>query len=311
MANVQLLRREQIPGLYISGMMVWFHDVEGLARHAVLGGLYSDGWCGMALTMNVGTDRLVAYKSPYGRGQKGSTAMDYLNAIADAHKKLDELLSQPQGTWPKIGEGRVPLPTVDVPRRTGSLTIDGDPSEPAWRNAARIELVLGYPDGQPRDGEPTVIRLCYDDQAIFVTADCPLTKGKQLDVPHRGRDNAKMWVQEGVEMFFAPDRSEQRYAQIIVSPMGDIYDALGDIAGGTGKFATITWNTDVIAGARRADDRYVFEASIPFRDFADAPQDGDEWGANFYRFVRELDWSPTYGSFHETARFGTLRFVNP
>ena len=287
MANVQLLRREQIPGLYISGMMVWFHDVEGLARHAVLGGLYSDGWgawCGMALTMNVGTDRLVAYKSPYGRGQKGSTAMDYLNAIADAHKKLDELLAQPQGTWPKIGEGRVPLPTVDVPRRTGSLTIDG---------------------------EPTVIRLCYDDQAIFVTADCPLTKGKQLDVPHRGRDNAKMWVQEGVEMFFAPDRSEQRYAQIIVSPMGDIYDALGDIAGGTGKFATITWNTDVIAGARRADDRYVFEASIPFRDFADAPQDGDEWGANFYRFVRELGWSPTYGSFHETARFGTLRFVNP
>ena len=66
-------------------------------------------------------------------------------------------------------------------------------------------------------------------------------------MPHRGRDNAKMWVQEGVEMFFAPD----------------------------------------------------------------APQDGDEWGANFYRFVRELGWSPTYGSFHETARFGTLRFVNP
>ena len=311
-ANVQLLRREGIPGLYISGMMVWFHDVESLARNAVLGGLYSDGWgawCGMALTMNVGTDKPAAYKSPYGRGQKDSTAMDYLNRLAEAHKQLDQLLTQPQDTWPGIGEGRVPLPTLDVPRRTGDLAINGDPSEAAWQDAARIELVLGYPDGKPRDGEPTVIRICYDDQAIYVTADCPLTRDKKLDVPHRGRDNAKLWAQEGIEMFFAPDRSKQRYAQIIVSPMGDIYDALGDIAGGTGKFATITWSTDVVAAAKRSEDRYVFEASIPFKDFADAPKAGDKWGANFYRFVQELGWSPTYGSFHEAARFGTLRFV--
>ena len=312
-ANVGLIQSEGIPGLYISGMMIWFHDVESLARNALLGGLYSDGWgvwCGMALTMNVGTDKPVAYESPYGRGQKGSTAMDYLNRIAEAHKQLDQLLTQPQDAWPKIGEGRTPLPTVDIPRRTGDLTLDAVPSEPAWRNAARIELVLGYSDGQPRDGEPTVIRICYDDQAIYVTADCPLTKDEKLEVPHRGRDSAKMWSQEGIEMFFAPDRAKPRYAQVLVSPLGDIYDALGDVTGGTGKFANLAWNTDVTAAAKLSDDRYVFEARIPFADFADAPKPGDEWGANFYRFVKGIGWSPTYASFHETARFGTLRFVN-
>ena len=112
-------------------------------------------------------------------------------------------------------------------------------------------------------------------------------------------------------MFFAPDRSQrQRYAQVVVSPRGDVYDALGDVASGTGKFATLAWNTDVRAAAKRTNDRYSLEASIPYEDFAEAPAPGDEWGANFYRFVRELGWSPTYGSFHETARFGTLRFVN-
>ena len=85
--------------------------------------------------MNVGTDKPVAYKSPYGRGQEGSTAMDYLNRLAEAHKQLDQLLTQPRDTWPRIGEGRVPLPTVDVPRRTGDLIIDGDPSEAAWQDA--------------------------------------------------------------------------------------------------------------------------------------------------------------------------------
>ena len=200
--------------------------------------------------------------------------------------------------------------TVDIPRRTGDLTLDAVPSEPAWRNAARIELVLGYSDGQPRDGEPTVIRICYDDQAIYITADCPLTKGEKLEVPHRGRDSAKMWSQEGIEMFFAPDRAKPRYAQVLVSPLGDIYDALGDVTGGTGKFANLAWNTDVTAAAKLSDDRYVFEARIPFADFADAPKPGDEWGTNFYRFVKEIGWSPTYASFHETARFGTLRFVN-
>ena len=87
------------------------------------------------------------------------------------------------------------------------------------------------------------------------------------------------------------------------------HDQSTGIAGGTGKFATIAWSTDVSAAARCADDRYVFEASIPFKDFADAPEAGEKWGANFYRFVRELGWSPTYGSFHETARFGTLSFM--
>ena len=46
------------------------------------------------------------------------------------------------------------------------------------------------------------------------------------------------------------------------------------------------------------------------KELADAPKAGDKWGANVYRFVRELVWSPTYGSFQKTARFGTLRFVN-
>ena len=106
-ANVQLLRREGIPGLYISGLMVWFHDVAGLARNAILGGLYSDGWdawCGMALTMNVGTDKPAAFKSPCGRGQVGSTAMDYLSRLAEAHKQLDLTADPAEGSvWQMPG----------------------------------------------------------------------------------------------------------------------------------------------------------------------------------------------------------------
>ena len=307
-ANVQRVRGDGLPALYISGHMLWYQTPEVLAENALISSLYGDGWWawyGGALLTNVGTDHPDAFKSPYGR-TKGTTAMDYHNRLAKMHARLEQLVAAPRKQWPKPAEVAAP-PSMDVPRRKGPVAIDGRLGEPAWRGAATFELSLTR--GADATTVATTVRACWDEEAVYVAYECQLPEGHKLTAPERGRDNAKMWQHDGIEIFLAPNRSTKRYAQIMVSALGDGCDLLVDVGGGTAKYGTPAWSTDVGAAASATDGRYVIEVRIPFKDLAPAPKPGDTWGANFYRFLPDCAaWSPTYGGFHSPARFGAVTF---
>ena len=280
-----------------------------LADNALIASLYGDGWWGWfggALMNNVGLDKPAAFKSPYGR-VKGTTAADYLDRLAEMHTQLDDLLARPQKDWPQPEAVPEP-PAVEVVRRADEITIDGQLDERAWQSVEPIRLKL------TRQAEPvtvaTTVRLCWDDQALYVAYECRLPRGEALHVPERGRDNAKLWQFDGVEIFIAPHRSTKRYAQFMVSALADVCDLLVDVDAGTGKYGSPVWSTDVRAGAAHSKGSYTLEVRIAFKDLAKAPRNGDAWGANFYRFRPDAAaWSPTYGGFHSPASFGTLRFV--
>ena len=309
LANVQRIRSEGIPARYLSGLMVYQQEPADFANNALVGALYGDGWWawyGGALLNNTGLDKPIAFKSPYGRAMN-TTAAQYHEALAASHAKLDELVSAKPDSWPKMKEVPPP-PTVDVPRRKSPVTLDGTLAEPTWKRAASFQLPT------TRFGErttvDTTVRLCWDDDALYVAYESQLQEGKAVHAPERGRDNTKMWQHDGIEIFVAPNRSTKRYAQFMVSALADIADLIVDIDGGTGKYGSPSWNTTAEAGATDDQHGYVVEVRIPFADLDTPPKPGDAWGANFYRFLPDgAAWSPTYGGFHSPARFGTLRFA--
>ena len=310
LANIQRVRRDGLPALYLGGHWFLTQSPDMMADNVLIASLYGDGWWawfGAAVMNNVGLGDLDGFKPPYGR-VKGTTAADYLGRLAKMHAQLDDLLAGPQKAWPK--PTAVPEPPVTkVARRASEITIDGQLDESTWQSVVPIPLKL------TRHAEPvtvgTTVRLCWDDQALYVAYECELPPDKALDVPERGRDNANLWVHDGVEIFIAPNRSTKRYAQFMVSALADVCDLLIDVDAGTGKYGSPAWSTDVHAGAQRSEGSYTLEVRIPFKDLAKAPKSGDAWGANFYRFIPdESAWSPTYGGFHSPASFGTLRFVD-
>ena len=188
------------------------------------------------------------------------------------------------------------------------IWLSGDLTEAAWQHAAIFQLPT------TRFGRmttvATTVRLCWDDDTLYVAYEAQLPEGKALTVPERGRDNAKLWRYDGVEIFLAPDRSRPRYGQFMVSALADICDSLIDVDGGTGTTGSPAWSTDVQAGARNDKNGYVLEVRIAFADLGTPPKAGDVWGANFYRYLPEgAAWSPTYGGFRTPTRFGTIRFV--
>ena len=305
LANIQRVRRDGLPAMYLSGHMLHEQSPDMLADNSLIGSLYGDGWWawfGGALVHEL-DDK--PFKAPYGR-VKGTTAADYLDRLATMHTQLDELLSGQQEDWPKPKAVPEP-PAVDVVRRAGEIAIDGQLTEKDWQGLEPINLTLTRYAGAVTVA--TTVRLCWDDQALYVAYECQLPNRAWI-VPQRGRDNAKIWEFDGVEVFLAPNQSTTRYAQIMISALADVTDILIDVEAGSGKYGSPLWNTDVHAGAAQSEGSYILEVRIPFEDLAKAPVSGDTWSGNFCRFSPDVaTWSPTYGGFHSPAMFGTIRFL--
>jgi hypothetical protein len=221
----------------------------------------------------------------------------------------------------------LPAPArVVVPRLAGPVTIDGEVTEPVWARAARL-TPFQRNDGAGPEREPTVLRIWYDDTALFLAWTCTDT---DIQATLTARD-ANLWDEEVVEFFVAP-RELRRYYELQWNPVGGIFDAVVsndlDEQGLSCKINvdrsfTAAGMQSAVRPARATGDAtergrtWQVEIRLPFSDLGQpAPRPGDVWRANFYRYNRTrgqreelVSWSPTrLRSFHQPSRFGTLEF---
>lgn len=215
---------------------------------------------------------------------------------------------------------------VVVPRLTGSVTIDGEVDEAVWSGAARL-TPFQRNDGAGPEREPTVLRIWYDDTALYLAWTCT---DADLQATLTARD-ANLWDEEVVEFFAAP-RELRRYFELQWNPVGGIFDAIVDNdlderglsrAISVDRSYTAAGMRSAVRSARAAGGAsdggrtWQVEIRIPFSDFGQpAPRPGEVWRANFYRYNRTrgqpaelVSWSPTrLRSFHQPSRFGHLEF---
>jgi hypothetical protein len=221
------------------------------------------------------------------------------------------------------------LPTpkrVLVPKLNGPVTVDGDLNEPVWAKAAVLSPFLQN-DGSGAEREKTVVRLWYDDTALYLGWTCT---DSDIEATFTARDS-KFWEEEVVE-FFVTSKTLNRYFELQWNPLGGVFDAIIDNKldqQGVSTNFTGDWNftakgmksavkvKGTVGNANDKDDSWQVEVVLPFADLGEpAPKPAAVWRANFYRFNRAKDqspellsWSPTrFPSFHQPARFGYLEF---
>ncbi len=215
---------------------------------------------------------------------------------------------------------------VVVPKLRATLTLDGELREEVWAKAARLGPFRKN-DGSGRERESTVVRIWYDDTAIYLGWTCT---DSDVQATFTNRDS-KFWEEEVAEFFITP-KSLTRYFELQWNPLGGVFDAIitntMDERGVSRKFEgdwSFTANgmksaVKLAGTAGNSSDRDEFwqvEVVIPFADLArQSPKPKDVWRANFYRFNRGngqpaegVAWSPTLlPGFHQPARFGYLEF---
>src|SRR5262245_29952128 len=117
----------------------------------------------------------------------------------------------------------LPAPNrVVVPKLPGPVTVDGDLSEAVWAKAAVISS-FAQNDGSGPEREKTVVRVWYDDTALYLGWTCT---DSDIQATFTTRDS-KFWEEEVVE-FFVTAKTLDRYFELQWNPLGGVFDAIID-----------------------------------------------------------------------------------
>ncbi len=215
---------------------------------------------------------------------------------------------------------------VEIPLGRETIQVDGRLDEPAWRSAAPLSPLYRN-DGNGEETESTQLLLFYDSEALYIAWLC---HDADIQATFRNRDD-ELWEEEVVEMFITPGELT-RYFELQWNPLGTIFDAIiknqldrnglsKSIQGEWGWTAEGMQSAVQVEGTvqnpNQPDTSWTVEIRLPFSALGcPAPQPGDVWRGNFYRYNRTTGrdqelcaWSPTLlPSFHQPSRFGYLEF---
>jgi hypothetical protein len=205
-----------------------------------------------------------------------------------------------------------PVPYVSQPWNS-----QADPATWTWEDLPALSPFI-LADGSGPARQQTVVRVCYDTQALYVRYDCDdddiWGTWTQRDEP--------IYEEEVVEIFMGPGEADPvRYFEFQVSPNGVLLDAR--VHNPTSQRAElaldIPWNCPGIRWMAGRDDAVQHWWAVLAIPWAAVAPPGDlpmVWRANFYRIERPRAagpefscWSPTMtepADFHKPAYFGIL-----
>ena len=209
--------------------------------------------------------------------------------------------------------------TLHVPFSTEVPELDGVLDDPVWRKAVTVGRFFDSYNAYPLESS-TNVRLLHTGGDLYLAVEGTFPRERLPTVrwaDHAGARDAMLWNFESMEFFFASADGE--LYQFIAAPD----DKCADYHWPRGKTISVheasRWNSGIRAVARKHRSGFRMEIRIPIADlpFAKTPE-GSSLRFNFARnhyyrpklsgslFHEQSCCYPTYGSFHNTERYGTL-----
>ncbi len=213
--------------------------------------------------------------------------------------------------WLKNRAGTCPKSYLEVPRAPGPPVIDGDLTDPCWKEAARAAEFTWGPENVPIPEGVTVL-ICYDDSAVYVAFEC---KDPDIDNVMRKATETResVWDDDSVELFFDANRDYGTYVQLLANV--DAVTQTYENVGGKPKETPIQ-------GFEVKTKLYPYHWAVEFSlSYAalrgNSPRPGTVWTAQFVRNGRAPEAAKNYsgswaklwaGSTHRPETFGFLAF---
>ena len=199
-----------------------------------------------------------------------------------------------------------------IHRVTSPVKIDGIIDEQAWQDA---EVAKNFRMVLPMDTSvskvPTEVRMAYDDKNIYIEATCYKALPGQSMVESLKRDFA---FQKNDNFIFFMDTYND-----LTNGFSFGANAVGAEWDGTmyeGGKVDLNWTNKWESAVKDYPDKYVFEASIPFKSIR-YKKGISEWGINFSRndlkTTEKSSWTPVPRQFPTAslAYTGTLVWDTP
>ena len=203
------------------------------------------------------------------------------------------------------GEALGPAPVAVCAVASEAPLIDGDLSDPAWREATYLGPFVRIAD-HDEPSRRTSCRVTRDDEWLYLAFECREPNMSALSVEADRRDHPRAWADDCVQVFIAPDDPREVYYHIIVTARNVVFDErVMD-----GHQRQPTWSTRVRSAVRRAEDRWTVEMALRPGDLGIAVADEAGVAFNVARAQQShsewSSWAALNANFHEFQNFGRL-----
>ena len=184
-------------------------------------------------------------------------------------------------------------------RVSDKINIDGKLTEKAWSKAAVVNKF--YVSGFKTAAYPTVAKLLYDNDAVYIGFDCPTPPGGTIKADAKKRTD-RVYRDDCVEVMIDPNKTGDRYFHILVNSIGTINDRFCDQGGYVGDDK---WDGAIKARAAKTANGYSVEIRVPYYTLDIIPGGSKDWGFNFCRDTRNpnQESSAANGFFNVAGNF--------
>jgi len=185
--------------------------------------------------------------------------------------------------------------------------IDGRPDEEVWNLAQPVEGLIQF---EPQNGERsplrTVVRIGYDDDALYVAFYCYDPNPSGISAALTKRDSS-LTGDDAVAIFLDTFNDDSSCTAFVTNLLGTQWDfRVAD----NGRSTDSSWDATWFSAATRTEDGWTAEFAIPFRILKFKAGADRTWGLNFGRsYPRRLETSYWVGPLENELRvsqFGNL-----
>ncbi len=170
--------------------------------------------------------------------------------------------------------------TIHITRATGPITVDGDLSDAAWRDATRVEK---WYETKPGDNlEPKVRNvgyLTFDDKYFYAAFEFDDPNPSAIRAPYADRDNINGNSNDYGGVIIDARNTGSNAVLFLVTPRNTQYDAITDDSSNEDASPDFFWDS----AAKITDRGWTLEMRIPFSSIRYKNVDPQTWRIMLYR----------------------------
>ena len=214
------------------------------------------------------------------------------------------------GTLNLVGDSKLQTPSerynVEPTRIHEAPRLDGVLSEEEWQNAAVIDEFVQQ---EPSEGEPaterTVVRLMYDEHALYVGVEAYGSNPNGVVATEMRRDSLQLLDEDNFQLIFDTFSDSRSGYMFVTSPLGAKLEqqiaeegegGYRQLRSSINSNINLDWDGVWDVSAQRIDQGWVAEIAIPMVTMRFPDSDHQVWGVNFMRNIRrkneQVFWAP-------------------
>ncbi len=148
-------------------------------------------------------------------------------------------------------------------------------------------------------------------EELHFTFDCEEPAMGGIVAKVRPHDDPRMWEDNSIEIFLAPEGKGKRYYQLIINSLGNVFDAAYTVIGQK-SLQDLKWSSGAKVKVVKRSSGFIVEVSIPKKNLGQIPAEGFPVNFSRNRIVRHgadhmlYTWSPYITGFHDIENFGWM-----